>query len=160
MFDDDEGGYLQDVPLLERLVSEKLAAEAEALKAEGWGWVEAAVDFPWNHHRDFRALKPVSPALTEEQERQLQALLDELEALDETGDRSEQDETRRDLVIRAIADLENRSPVFEETQKARAGAFISLRDDGLLLIERGYLRREDAADFIRDHVHVVTVTGD
>ena len=155
LFDDDEGGYLQDVPLLERLVSEKLAAEAEALKAEGWGWVEAAVDFPWNHHRDFRALKPLSPALTEDQDRQLQALLDELEALDETGDRSEQDETRRDLVIRAIADLENRSPVFEEAQKAKAGAFISLRDDGLLLIERGYLRREDAADFIRDHVHVV-----
>ena len=160
LFDDDEGGYLQDVPLLERLVSEKLAAEAEALKAEGWGWVEAAVDFPWNHHRDFRALKPLSPALTEDQDRQLQALLDELEALDETGDRSEQDETRRDLVIRAIADLENRSPVFDDAQKAKAGAFISLRDDGPLLIERGYVRREDVADYIRDRVHVVTVTGD
>ncbi|MGA8772132.1 MAG: DNA-binding protein, partial [Rhodomicrobium sp.] len=142
------------------LVSEKLAAEAEALKAEGWGWVEAAVDFPWNHHRDFRALKPLSPALTEDQDRQLQALLDELEALDETGDRSEQDETRRDLVIRAIADLENRSPVFDDAQKAKAGAFISLRDDGPLLIERGYVRREDVADYIRDRVHVVTVTGD
>ena len=160
LFDEDDGGYLQDVPLLERLVSEKLAAEADAIKAEGWGWVEAAVDFPWNHHRDFRTLKPSSPALTEDQERQLQALLDELEALDETGDRSEQDETRRDLVIRAITDLENRSPVFDEAQKAKAGAFISLRDDGLLLIERGYIRREDAADDIRDRVHVVTVTGD
>ena len=68
LFDEDDGGYLQDVPLLERLVSEKLAAEAETIKAEGWGWVEAAVDFPWNHHRDFRALKPISPALTEDQE--------------------------------------------------------------------------------------------
>jgi ParB family chromosome partitioning protein len=84
LFDEDEGGYLQDVPLLERLVSEKLAAEAEAIKAEGWGWVEAAVDFPWNHHREFRTLKPISPALTEDQEKQLQALLDELEALDES----------------------------------------------------------------------------
>jgi len=35
--------YLQDVPLLERLVSEKLAAEAETVKAEGWARVEAAV---------------------------------------------------------------------------------------------------------------------
>ncbi len=43
LFDEDDGGWLQDVPLLERLVSEKLAAEAEAIKAEGWGWVEAAV---------------------------------------------------------------------------------------------------------------------
>jgi ParB family chromosome partitioning protein len=160
LFDEDDGGYLQDVPLLECLVSEKLAAEAETVKAEGWGWIEAAVDFPWNHHQDFRTLKPISPALTEEQERQLQALLDELEALDETGDRSEQEETRRDLVVRAIADLENRSPVFDDAQKARAGAFVSLRDDGLLGIERGYVRREDAGDHIRDHVHFVTVTGD
>ena len=158
LFDEDDGGYLQDVPLLERLVSEKLAAEADAIKAEGWGWVDAAVDFPWNHHRDFKALKPISPALTEDQEKQLQALLDELEALDETGDRSEQDETRRDLIMRAVADLENRSPVFDDAQKARAGAFVSLRDDGLLCIERGYVRREDeAAD---QWLHVVTVTDD
>ena len=158
LFDEDDGGYLQDVPLLERLVSEKLAAEAETIKAEGWGWIEAAVDFPWNHQRDFRALKPISPALTEDQEEQLQNLLNELETLDEMGDRSEQEETRRDLVIRAIADLENRSPVFDEAQKAKAGVFISLRDDGLLCIERGYVRRQDeAAD---ERVQVVAVTGE
>ena len=57
LFDDDEGGYLQDVPLLERLVSEKLAAEAEALKAEGWGWVEAAVDFPVESSPRFQGLE-------------------------------------------------------------------------------------------------------
>ena len=104
-------------------------------------------------------MKPISPALTENQERQLQALLDELEALEETGDRTEQDETRRDLVIRSIADLENRSPVFDEAQKTKARVFISLRDDGLLLIDRGYIRHKDAADDIRDRVHVVTVSG-
>ena len=159
LFDEDEGGYLQDVPLLERLVSEKLAAEAETIKAEGWGWVEAAVDFPWNHRRDFRTLKPISPALTEDQEEQLQSLLNELEMLDEMGDRSEQEDTRRELVIRTIADLENRSPVFDEAQKAKAGAFISLRDDGLLCIERGYIRHEDEADE-SERVHVVAVTGE
>src|SRR5208282_4269658 len=40
---------------------------------------------------------------------------------------------------------ENKSPVFDEAQKVAAGAFISLRDDGFLLIERGYVRREDEA---------------
>ncbi len=42
------------------------------------------------------------------------------------GDRSEQEETQRDLVIRAIADLENRSPVYDEAQKAKAGAWRGL----------------------------------
>ncbi len=103
-------------------------------------------------------MKPISPALTDDQEEQLQSLLNELEMLDEMGDRSEQEDTRRELVIRTIADLENRSPVFDEAQKAKAGAFISLRDDGLLCIERGYVRHQDeAAD---QRVHVVAVTGD
>src|SRR5271166_5942283 len=36
LFDEDEGGYLQDVALLERLAGEKLEAEAETIRAEGW----------------------------------------------------------------------------------------------------------------------------
>lgn len=158
LFDEDDGGYLQDVPLLERLVSEKLAAEAETIKAEGWGWVEAAVDFPWGHKRDFRALKPIAPALTEDQEERLENLQNEFETLEEMGDRSEQEDTRHDLVLRAMSDLENRSPVFDEAQKTKAGVFISLREDGMLCIERGFLRRGDEA--VDEGVPVEAVTGD
>lgn len=74
LFDADDGGWLQDVPLLEKLVSEKLAAKAETIKAEGWGWVEAAIDFPWNHQRDFRALKALAPALSTEDQERFEAL--------------------------------------------------------------------------------------
>ena len=158
LFDEDDGGWLQDVPLLEQLVGEKLAAAAEAIKAEGWAWVETAVDFPWNHQRAFRALKPVAPALSDDEDEKLQSLLNELETLDETGDRTEEEDARREQVMRDIADLENRSPVFDGAQKAKAGAFVSLRDDGALLIERGYVRREDEADELRERVHVVAVT--
>jgi len=41
LFDDDEEGWLDDVPLLDRLVAEKLKAAADAVAAEGWKWVEA-----------------------------------------------------------------------------------------------------------------------
>jgi ParB/RepB/Spo0J family partition protein len=44
LFEDDEGGWLQDAALLDRLVAEKLTREAEALRGEGWKWIEAAVD--------------------------------------------------------------------------------------------------------------------
>src|SRR5208337_255864 len=51
--------------------------------------------------------------------------------------------------LQAVKELltvyENKSPIFDEAQKAKAGAFVSLRDDGTLLIERGYIRREDEA---------------
>ena len=160
LFDEDDGGWLQDAPLLERLVGEKLSTAAEAIKAEGWAWVETAVDFPWNHQRAYRALKAIAPALSDDEDEKLQSLFNELETLDETGDRTEEEDARREKVLRDIADLENRSPVFDEAQKAKAGAFVSLRDDGALLIERGYVRREDEADEIREKVHVVAVTGE
>ena len=49
--DGDDGGWLQDVALLDRLVTEKLKAEAETIAAEGWKWISVAVDFSygrWN----------------------------------------------------------------------------------------------------------------
>ena len=73
LFDEDEDGWLQDVPLLEKLAGEKLAAEAGTIKAEGWAWVEAAIDFPWNHQRDYKPLKPISPALSDEEAAEFEA---------------------------------------------------------------------------------------
>jgi len=42
LFEDDGGGWLQDVALLDRLATEKLASEAEKIAGEGWKWIEAA----------------------------------------------------------------------------------------------------------------------
>ncbi|GAB5373813.1 MAG: hypothetical protein AcusKO_02750 [Acuticoccus sp.] len=43
LFQADDGGWLQDAALLERMVAEKLSAEADAVRAEGW-----AVGSGWN----------------------------------------------------------------------------------------------------------------
>ena len=145
LFDEDDGGWLQAVPLLETLVSEKLAAEATTIKAEGWGWVEAAVDFPWNHQRAYRPLKPIAPALTDSEEAEFEAVTAEFEELDSTpeDELSAEAKDRLQTVKQLLIDYENKSPLFDEAQKTKAGAFVSLREDGTLLIERGYLRRED-----------------
>ena len=42
LFEHDDGGWLRDVPLLDRLVTEKLKAEAEAIAREGWKWIAVA----------------------------------------------------------------------------------------------------------------------
>jgi hypothetical protein len=39
LFEADDGGWLQDPGLLDRLVAEKLEREAEAIRADGWKWV-------------------------------------------------------------------------------------------------------------------------
>ena len=40
LFEAEHEGYLTDPALLDRLVTEKLEREAEALRAAGWKWVE------------------------------------------------------------------------------------------------------------------------
>lgn len=46
LFDDQSTGYLQDPKLLDRLLKEKLQAEAERIKEkEGWQWAEGRVSF-------------------------------------------------------------------------------------------------------------------
>ena len=64
LFEDDGGGWLQDVALLDRLVNEKLAAEAETIAKEGWKWISVAVGFPYGPiaaSESLRANPPISP---------------------------------------------------------------------------------------------------
>jgi ParB family transcriptional regulator, chromosome partitioning protein len=61
LFEDDGGGWLQDVALLDRLVTEKLAAEAETIAKEGWKWISVAVGFPYGHDSGLRELEAGLP---------------------------------------------------------------------------------------------------
>jgi ParB family chromosome partitioning protein len=49
LFQQDDGGWLRDPVLLDRLVAEKLEREAEVIRAEGWKWLEVATEFPYGH---------------------------------------------------------------------------------------------------------------
>jgi ParB family transcriptional regulator, chromosome partitioning protein len=49
LFQTDQGGFLQDTSLLDRMVAQKLESEADVLRGEGWKWIEVAVDFPYGH---------------------------------------------------------------------------------------------------------------
>lgn len=46
LFQSDDGGWLQDPALLDRLVTEKLKLVADEIAGEGWKWVEAAMSSP------------------------------------------------------------------------------------------------------------------
>ncbi|MEY9266796.1 ParB/RepB/Spo0J family partition protein [Bradyrhizobium elkanii] len=74
LFQSDDGGWLEDVALLDRLVTEKLKAEAETIAAEGWKWIEVAIDFPYGHTRGLRELDGVSTGLTPEEQTTIEAL--------------------------------------------------------------------------------------
>src|ERR1700730_16304139 len=74
LFAHDDGGWLQDVPLLDRLATEKLKAEAETIAAEGWKWIAVAVDFPYGNTDGLREIEGEPADLTAEERTTVDAL--------------------------------------------------------------------------------------
>jgi len=147
LFQGDDGGWLQDVALVDRLVAERLEPEADAVRAEGWRWIEVATDFPYGHHFGLRQLRGDEVSLTASQDAERQALQAEYDQLvDEhvsADDLAEEVEHRLEEIEAALAAFEDRPEVFDPAEVARAGAFVSINADGRLRVERGYVRSED-----------------
>ena len=74
LFDERNAGYVLDAALLERLVSEALAAQAEKVRAEGWKWVEASPDFGHEDRGLFEYCRPEPVDLPEAEAAELEQL--------------------------------------------------------------------------------------
>jgi len=162
---DDGGGWLQDVPLLERLVAEKLARDAEPLRAEGWKWVETAIDFPYGHTYGLRHLQGERQPLSEEEAASREALRNEAEQLEATYLESEEIpedvDARLAEIEAALEAFEKRPVIYAPDEIARAGVFVSIDGEGRLRVERGYVRPEDEAPIEEPETpEVVTEAGE
>ena len=175
LFSQNEEGWLQDVTLLERLVSEKLAAEVEAVKAEGWKWIEVAADFPYGHTAGLGRITGAVEPLTDEDHARREALRGEMAEIEKCY--AGTDEDLPDEVDQRLTEIEveldafeNRPVIFDPAEIARAGVFVSIDGGGKLKVERGFVRPGDetrdegegdaADDFVRDHVEIVHVGAD
>lgn len=147
LFQNDDGGWLQDVALLERLVTEKLEREAEAIRGEGWRWVEVAIDFPYGHTFGLRQVFGEQPELTDEEQAARDALQAEFEQLEEAhadlDELPEHVDQRLGELETAIEAIDARPEVYEDSDKAIAGVFVSLDGSGRLRVQRGFVRPED-----------------
>lgn len=147
LFQGDDGGWLQDVALVDQMVAEKLKVESEAIAAEGWKWIEAAPDFAYGNAFGLRQLRGETVALTAEEEATRDALQAELDRLsDEYQDADElpdEVDERLSELETAIEGFDNRPVLFDAGEITRAGAFVSIAADGHLRVERGYVRPED-----------------
>jgi ParB family chromosome partitioning protein len=147
LFEHDDGGWLQDVALLDRLVTDKLKAEAETIAAEGWKWVSVMVSFPFGHIQGLRRLEGRPAELTADAEAAINALRAEqakLEAVYDNADElPEEVDQRLGEIETTLLSLEERPMIYQSSEMARAGVFVSIDAEGQLRLERGYVRPED-----------------
>ncbi len=164
LFQGDDGGWLQDVPLVDHMVADKLKAESEAIAAEGWKWIEVAPDFAYGHGFGLRQLRGDTVALTAEEEATRDALQAEFDRLSEEYQDADElpdevDERLSELET-AIEEFETRPVVFDPAEIARAGAFVSIGADGHLRVERGHVRPEDELPIEPEFVSAEDVEAD
>jgi len=147
LFQSDDGGWLQDAGLLDRLVEEKLKSEVEAIAAEGWKWIEVAVNLPYDAARGLHQVTGTPLDLSAEEKATIEALKAEFatieaeyDGVDELPDEVDQ---RLGEIETALAGFESHHMQFDPNDVAIAGAFVSIDADGTLSVDRGFVRPED-----------------
>ncbi|WP_234054032.1 MULTISPECIES: ParB/RepB/Spo0J family partition protein [unclassified Xanthobacter] len=149
LFQGDDGGWLQDAALVNRMVTEKLKAESDTIAAEGWKWVEVAPDFAYGHTFGLRQLRGEAVPLTAEEQGERDTLQAEYDRLSEehrdADELPDEVDERLGALESAMEGLDDRPFAFEPADVARAGAFVSIAHDDRLRVERGYVRPEDEA---------------
>lgn len=147
LFSEQNEGWLQDPVLVEQLVNAKLATAAEEIGAEGWKWVEAAVDLPYGCESGKRRIAGTTIPLTEEEQARLDALVEEYDGIGEEyqdgSDLPDEVDARLTEIDEELTALNIRPVTYDPDEQARAGVFVSLTHDGRLRIDRGYVRPED-----------------
>ncbi len=147
LFQGDDGGWLEDIALLDRLVTEKLQAEAETVAVEGWKWIEVALYLPYGYSHGLRSLSGDPALMTDDEGAAHAKLLAEYRALEE--EYAGQDEipneidTRLGVLKAKMEKIETRPLIFDSSEIGRAGAFVTLDRYGALAVYRGYVRPED-----------------
>lgn len=158
---DGDGGFITDGALLDKLVADKLDAEAEAVRGEGWGWVEVWPEFdhqlfgrfgqapktdgelPPKLAEHVAALKAEHQALHAEQAQIEQATEEsDDDYTEEQSDRLDAIWDRQEQIDATVAQIEEAHAYYTPEVKQNSGAVVCLGRDGLV-IERGLVKAAD-----------------
>jgi ParB family chromosome partitioning protein len=156
--DAENAGYIADPELLHRLATDRLIATSQEVTQEGWGWTETRTKRDYSEMLSFGRLESVSRIYTPEEQAQLDALIatrdaaaDALNAYYDDTDGEEDEglyerlEEAATAASDAVDNFAERLETFDPEEMKLAGAFITIDTDGELVIERGLVKREDAA---------------
>jgi ParB family chromosome partitioning protein len=139
LFDDSHSGTILDPVLLDRLVTEKLNAIADGVRAEGWSWVEIMPTLDRTALAGYRRAAAEQVPLTEEQQAEIDALTAEYDELADSAEADEGDESvlaRLDEIQARLDAIEAQQECWSDDVLASAGAIVSVSWDGDVAVER------------------------
>jgi ParB family chromosome partitioning protein len=143
LFDTQNGGYITDTAVLDRLVRETLESTAATVRDEGWKWVEIVPDFDYEQRLAYVRRHPHPVPLTEAAETELAQLQKEYDELADLFDGADDEmEQKLDTLLDRINELHDTGLRYTDDTFVMGGAVISLSHDGLT-IDRGLIRSED-----------------
>lgn len=150
LFSEDQGGYLADPVLLDRLALAKLEEVADTVRAEGWKWVEVGLEPPvtFQMGRAYPSLVDLSPENQARHDAVQSAYEEAVVAYDRDGDPEGVLAARLEALAAERQQLDAKRRAFTPEVLARAGAFVSLERTGKAQVDRGFVRREDETPVI------------
>ena len=148
LFDEKGEGWLTDFALLNRLAAEKLEQAAAPLRTEGWKWIEIVPELDWQQTQKDGHIQPSRAAVTSEQQAEIDTLQAEADTIMQEHGEEPGDEAAHGRLAElqdALGGLSEGEPVWTLQQKALAGVYISIGQDGDVAIQRGVVKPEDKA---------------
>jgi ParB family chromosome partitioning protein len=151
LFTPEHDGYLTDPALLDRLAVARLEGEAEAIRAEGWKWVEIMPELDYAGLRQCRRIYPETQPPDETQQAEIDRLTAAYDALvadpritsGDGDDPSDAVAAEVETISDQIDALSQGTERWAPEDLARAGAVIGIGHAGRLAAERGLVRPED-----------------
>lgn len=147
LFDDENAGYVQDAVLLDSLTMKSLHEAAKPVEAEGWSWVECAIELDWSALSQFNRLHPERDELSEEAQAELEALEAEYDALNDALEADEEDAAaleRQSIIDERMEAIKEAAERWPAETLAVAGAVVTVGSNGTVEIKRGLVRPDDA----------------
>jgi ParB family chromosome partitioning protein len=142
---DPDAAYFTDSVLLDGLTGEKLEAEAQKVRSEGWSWVEVRPELDYEEQARFGRIPPTQLRLPKKERQKLKAASKRHDALVAKLEREEDDAASAELdqLEKEIEERTQRFRKWSDKDKARAGAVLSLDFNGALIITRGLVREQE-----------------
>ncbi len=151
--DEHSGVFLADATLLDALARDKLAAVADEVRAEGWGWVDVAPRATYADLHRFQRVRATRrepgkaeakriAKLESEQAKLQERLDDENEAIGDDEAQALQD--AMDAIGNDLDAIERTLLVYPVGVVPIAGAVVSLDSEGAVVVHRGLLREDEA----------------